>query len=147
MSAPQSSQAPDSANANTRAVTYACDLKSARAAAAELCAFLRERGLTDDEIFACELALVEAGNNAVQFVPAHRKSEGIVAEATCDATQVELRVTDHTDGFELPVHTQAPGPEIEAGRGLFLVQSVMDRVHYVKGTTSNTLVMVKARAT
>jgi hypothetical protein len=59
---------------------------------------------------------------------------------------VELRVTDHTDGFEWPTgELLPPGPEAEHGRGVFIIRSVMDGAFYTRGPEENTLTMWKAR--
>jgi serine phosphatase RsbU (regulator of sigma subunit) len=56
-----------------------------------------------------------------------------------------MRVTDHTAGFVLPERLPPPSPKLERGRGLFLIQSVMDEVRYLRGPSENILVMRKRR--
>jgi anti-sigma regulatory factor (Ser/Thr protein kinase) len=62
-------------------------------------------------------------------------------EAFCDSCQVEMRITDHTPGFNWPTHAALPDCESESGRGVFLIQSLMDSAHYVRGTGQNVLVL------
>src|ERR1041384_7930044 len=88
-------------------VAFKCDLAESRVATRILRAFLAEQGLDDSEQFNCELCLAEACNNAVQYATAAGAGLSIIAEAICHATRVELRVTDHTAGFEV-----APRPAI-----------------------------------
>lgn len=125
-------------------IAFRCDPAEAREATRALRAFLAEYHLDDTELFACELCLAEACNNAVQHV-ADRRHEAIIAEAICTSSHVELRVTDHTPGFTLPEHPVVPPPDREHGRGLFIIHSMMDGVRYLRGEVSNTLVMWKQR--
>lgn len=130
----------------THRVAFGCDVAQARAASRALRAFLAEHGLDDSELFACELCLAEACNNAVQYVDDRFRNEAIVAEAVCTASQVELRVTDHTSGFSFPDKPDVPPTDSERGRGLFIIHSMMDGVRYLRSENHNTLVMWKRRA-
>jgi serine/threonine-protein kinase RsbW len=128
-------------------VTSACNLADAREATRQIQAFLARAGLGEEFLFACELALVEACNNAVQYTPPARRHEPIVLEATCTPAAVELRVHDRTDGFDLPAAVPQPEPGIERGRGLFLMRAMMDEVTYQRSAGGNTLTLVKRRPT
>lgn len=147
------SPAPGSA---TRQIEFACDVAAGREAAKTLRRFLEEQGVEEDLLFACELALTEACNNAVHHVDGRPKSpEGeaaiaapnpaIGAEASVTPEYVELSVTDHTPGFEWPGKVTLADPEIPKGRGLFLIQSLMDEASYERGKGSNVLRMRKRR--
>src|SRR5690349_15554901 len=94
-------------------------LPEVRTAALQVKDFLREQALTDDELQACELALVEACNNAIQHAGALAQGEKIVVEVFCDPDAVQLSVLDRTDGFEWPVEIPLPDAQQESGRGLF----------------------------
>lgn len=126
-------------------VVFKCDLRDARAATRILRGFLAEQGLDETELFQCEVCLAEACNNAVQYVPEAATASPVVAEAISHGTGVELRVTDHTAGFELRERPAHIDPRRESGRGLFIIQSLMDDVRYYRGAGRNTLVMRKAR--
>jgi serine phosphatase RsbU (regulator of sigma subunit)/anti-sigma regulatory factor (Ser/Thr protein kinase) len=126
-------------------VVFPCDLSEARVATRILRAFLAEQGLDDGEQFNCELCLAEACNNAVQYATDEGKRLTISAEAVCHASSVELRVTDHTVGFALNDKPATISIEGESGRGLFIIQSLMEHVAYYKGTGENTLVMRRKR--
>ncbi len=126
-------------------VVFPCDLAEARVAVRILCAFLTEHGLDESEVFNFELCLAEACNNAVQYASEAGKKQTITVEATCHPASVELRVNDHTPGFELKPKPATLSPERENGRGLFIIQSMMDEVRYYRGGDANTLVMRKAR--
>jgi serine phosphatase RsbU (regulator of sigma subunit)/anti-sigma regulatory factor (Ser/Thr protein kinase) len=126
-------------------VVFKCELTAARTATRILRTFLAEQGLDETELFQCELCLAEACNNAVQYVTAAAAGSPVVAEAIFHGSGVELRVTDHTPGFELRERPAAIAPGHESGRGIFIIQSFMDDVRYYRGADRNTLVMRKAR--
>lgn len=107
--------------------------------------FLEEQHATLDEIHAVELALVEASNNAIQYVRAEARDKEIDVEVVLGSEQLEVRIKDHTAGFELPEHQTLPGPDAESGRGLYLIRSLMDRVSYFRGREQNCLVMSRQR--
>ena len=126
-------------------VVFKCDLSEARVATRILRAFLAEQGLDESEQFNCELCLAEACNNAVQYATPAGAARPIAAEVICHASNVELRVIDHTAGFVLGTRANSITPDREDGRGLFIIQSLMDDVRYYRGAEENTLVMRKAR--
>lgn len=126
-------------------VVFPCNLTEARVATRILSSFLAEQGLDEMELFNCELCLAEACNNAVQHVGPGGADRPITAEAICHASGVELRVTDHTPGIDLGPRAARITPDREHGRGLFIIQSMMDEVSYYRGTTDNTLVMRRRR--
>lgn len=126
-------------------IAFRCDLAEARTATRLLCAFLGEQGLDASELFNFELCLAEACNNAVQYAGDAGAVQAIVAEAVCCDASVELRVHDHTPGFTLPPRPETISPERESGRGLFIIQSLMDEVRYFRGGDRNVLTMRKAR--
>lgn len=126
-------------------VAFRCDLSEARVATRILRAFLAEQGLDEGEQFNCELCLAEACNNAVQYVSAAHAAQPISAEVVCHSSYVEMRVIDHTEGFVLGERRAPLSSDQENGRGLFIIQSLMDEVHYYHGSGENTLIMRKKR--
>jgi serine/threonine-protein kinase RsbW len=126
-------------------VAFRCDLAEARVATRILGAFLAGQGLDESEQFNCELCLAEACNNAVQYVTVTGASQPVVAEVLIHAAFVELRVIDRTAGFDLQVRPATLSPDRENGRGIFIIQSLMDEVGYHRGALENTLVMRKSR--
>ena len=129
----------------TLRLAFAPDLASARAVSVAIRTFLAEQGVAEKELFSYELCISEASNNAVEYAEGYARNLRPVAEALFTPSQIELRVTDHTAGFDLPEKIAAPSPLTDRGRGLFLIQSVMDEVRYLRGTKENTLVMRKKR--
>jgi serine phosphatase RsbU (regulator of sigma subunit)/anti-sigma regulatory factor (Ser/Thr protein kinase) len=105
--------------------------------------FLASESLGRDDLFACELALVEACNNAIRYAPASRRHLPIEIQLFHEDSRLEMHVVDHTNGFDWPERIELPSPEQESGRGLFIMQSVMDQVLYLRGPAENRLVLRK----
>ena len=111
----------------------ACDLRAVQPATEAVRHFLAVQGCGEDELSAIELALAEACNNAIKYVGDAGRDKPIAVEALCDDQDIELRVTDHTAGFEWPEKIELPEAESESGRGLFLITSLMDGADYLRG--------------
>ena len=137
---------PDSGASRPAALRFVlpCDLSHVRQASQSVHQFLVEQGCGEDILTACDLALVEACNNAIQYVPESARTRHVAVEVIHTPEQLEVRVTDHTPGFEWPEKIELPAPESESGRGLFLIQSLMDSVLYLRGRGENTLVLRKS---
>lgn len=127
--------------------TLPCELSHVRLAAQAVHQFLAEQGCDEEMLTACDLALVEACNNAIKYAPANARTQPVCVEVLCDAEQLEIRVVDHTAGFEWPKQIDLPPPESESGRGLFLIHSLMDDACYLRGNNENVLVLRKKRTT
>ncbi len=108
--------------------------------------FLAAEGATEEEFAACELALVEACNNAVLYATQPGRKKSIDVEVTCGDAEIELKVHDHTSGFRMPDLSNLPDQDNENGRGLFIMRSLMDAVSYMCNEAGNTLVMRKRRS-
>jgi len=121
-----------------------CDLARVRPIVVAARDFLANQGFEGDDLLACELALVEACNNAIRYAPAPRRHLPIEIQLFCEASQLEMHVVDHTNGFDWPARVELPSPEQENGRGLFIIQSTMDQALYLRGTGENQLVLRKA---
>jgi anti-sigma regulatory factor (Ser/Thr protein kinase) len=122
------------------------DYSAVRGAACEVRKFLASQGLPEKEIWACELAMVEGCNNAVQYVEQSARAEKISLEVSCSPEEVKLKIADNTRGFDLPDKIDLPEVEEESGRGLYLIKSLMDQVEYVRDRASNYLVLQKDRS-
>ncbi len=129
----------------TLRLAFAPNAASARAVAEAIRAFLAEQGVPDKELFSYELCIAEASNNAIKYAVGSNRALQPVAEALFSSDQIELRMTDHTPGFALPERVAQPSPLKDRGRGLFLIQSVMDEVRYLRGSNENILIMRKRR--
>jgi serine phosphatase RsbU (regulator of sigma subunit) len=124
-------------------VALACNLAEVRPATLAVRGFLEGQQVPEGELAACELALAEACNNAVQHAPEWAWHLPVEVRAIYDGAKVELHVTDHTAGFDWPGQAQLPDLESEHGRGVFFIQQLMDEASYLRGTDENCLVMSK----
>ena len=129
----------------TLRLTIPCDLNEVRPAAQAVTGFLADQGCNADEMTACSLALAEACNNAVQYAPSEALSFPVHIETLVTREAVEIRVTDHTLGFDWPAEIALPEPGSESGRGLFIIHSVSDRAGYLRGRDHNVLYFRHAR--
>jgi serine phosphatase RsbU (regulator of sigma subunit)/anti-sigma regulatory factor (Ser/Thr protein kinase) len=126
-------------------VEAACDLHAAREACRQVRAFLAENDLAEDELDAWELALAEAANNAVQHAAGDARAKPIRFDVAVHEAYVEIRLTDHTPGFQLPSKAALPEADSESGRGLFLIQSLTDQAAYLRGAGENCFGLRKNR--
>src|SRR5882757_9354795 len=113
-------------------VSMECDLSKVRQASAHMKLFLADQGFARADVDACELAVVEACNNAIKYAGAEARAQEVVLEVVCDRLELEIRVRDHTAGFEMPKEIELPDFEKESGRGLYLIDSLMDDVNYLR---------------
>jgi serine phosphatase RsbU (regulator of sigma subunit)/anti-sigma regulatory factor (Ser/Thr protein kinase) len=126
-------------------VEIECRVEAVRPAVTRILTFLQGEAVDEEALAACELALVEASNNAIDHVSAAGAALPIVLEAVCGSNQICLRVEDHTEGFNWPGHPSLPPDDSEHGRGLFLISSLMNSADYLRGQSANCLVMRRAR--
>jgi serine/threonine-protein kinase RsbW len=125
---------------------FTCDLVQVPSAGQKLHSFLAANGCSQTEAADCELALVEACNNAIQHSRPEQRREPVRVQALCATKQIELRVIDHTAGFDWPDQARLPDVDRENGRGIFLIKSLMDSSEYLQAPGENTLILRKARA-
>ena len=123
----------------------ACEFSAVRAAVAQVRGWLGELGLTEADLGAWELALTEAGNNAVKSSTSEARAQPLILELSAGPKDIEARVTDHTPGFDWPAEVSLPAPDAEHGRGLYLIKSLTDEVYYLRHARQNTLVMRRSR--
>ena len=125
-------------------LSLACDLAAVRLATDTALRFLSDHACAESDRRDCELALVEACNNAILYAREESCPE-IEIEVLCSVEAIELRIKDHTPGFDWPRNVSLPDPESDKGRGLFLIQAVMSSARYEPGREGNTLVLRKIR--
>jgi serine/threonine-protein kinase RsbW len=124
---------------------FPCEIESARRAGQAVRQVLERAGCGTAEILECELAVVEGCNNAVEYVSPAARLRPILADVDCTAETIEIRITDHTPGFDWPPQIEPPPPEAERGRGIFVIQSVVDCAKYLRGPAGNVLVLTRRR--
>ena len=126
-------------------VEFACEFSAVRAAVLQLRDWLAEKSFPEAELGAWELALVEAGNNAVQYAGATARKQPVVIEISCGEREVEARITDHTAGFDWPSQVGLPAADAEKGRGLYLIKSLTADAGYFRQPGENILVLRRPR--
>lgn len=129
----------------TLRLSFACELAAVRPTAQAVRTFLEAQGLHPEETAACDLALTEACNNAVEYVRPEQRQEPVEVQVFCTGSLVEFQIKDRTPGFDWPAPVTLPPATCERGRGLFIIQSLMNEVSYTRGPLVNTLVMSKRR--
>ncbi len=135
----------DSAQPAALRMALACEFTAVRQTAQAVRRFLAAQGCSENELMDCELALTEACNNAIEYAEGDARQKPVIIEALCGERAIELRVTDHTAGFEWPTEATLPEAESERGRGLYLIRSLMDQAGYFRSSGENTLVLCKHR--
>ncbi len=120
-----------------------CDLQAVRPAVEACRRFLENQNLDENSVIACELALAEACNNAVEYADEAGQTHPVQVQILWTDDALELQVLDHAPGFEWPTSVMLPGTASEHGRGLFIIQSLMDEVSYLKGADANCLLLRK----
>src|SRR5436853_993770 len=109
----------DAQPSNLLRLSIPCDLVAVRGAALEARNFLAEQGIGEENFLACELALVEACNNAILYTHHLSRALAIEVQVFCHPEAFELHIVDHTKGFDWPETVELPAPDAEHGRGLF----------------------------
>src|ERR1051326_7130607 len=140
-----SGKTTQSAVGTTCELSLHCDLAAVPQAAVAVRDFLGRQDVIPADIGSCELALVEACNNAIRYCRAEARGLPIEVQIFCRPSSIELHVVDHTAGFDWPQNAQLPPASAEQGRGLFIIQSLIDESKYLKGSGENRLILKKAR--
>src|SRR5215510_4986059 len=70
------------------------DLSAVRPRVLEALHFLVRQGVSAEDISACELALVEACNNAILYTP--ERAMPVRLELVCLADRISMHIIDHT---------------------------------------------------
>ncbi|MFN7138686.1 MAG: ATP-binding protein, partial [Limisphaerales bacterium] len=133
------------AHSDTLAASLRCDLAEVRPLAVRVRDFLLTEGVNEEDVMSCELALVEACNNAILYAPEATLNDSIEVEIKCTPVNVRLQVHDRTLGFDWDDQASLPENEHESGRGLYIIKSIMDEVTYHSNGVGNTLSMIKCR--
>lgn len=96
------------------------------------------RNYSESEVFALTLGLAEALANAYLHGNHRAPDKRIVVQYRISEEEAEIRVIDEGDGFDpalVPDPTDAQHIELAHGRGLLLMQSLLDEVNFCrKGT-------------
>jgi serine phosphatase RsbU (regulator of sigma subunit)/anti-sigma regulatory factor (Ser/Thr protein kinase) len=112
-------------------------------------AHLASNGLDEQQLAEWELVMVEAGNNAAQYISPDNPcfTQPIRFVVNISPEVVEVAITDHSEHFEWPDDVSLPDDDSESGRGLFLISELTDSVRYLRGHNENFLILRKQRPT
>ena len=105
-------------------------------------------GFEDVDRDAVAISVIEACTNAIQH--GHRGDATRPVELTVvnHADRVELRIRDDGEGFDIPEELpRFTNPTAECGRGLAIIQAVMDEVSVATDGATTVLSLVKRKGT
>ena len=133
--------APAEAGANGAAggvfkVTIPSDYDAGRDAQDRILADVQRHGFSADDTFAIRIALEEALVNAIKHGNRHDPDKKIHIEARVTKKRAEISIEDEGPGF---TRSGIPDPTLEenlhkcSGRGILLIESYMDGVHWSRG--------------
>lgn len=119
---------------------FPATLDDAREAVRSVIQWLVDQKVSMEECQQWELVLAEAANNAVLYATPEQALQPVRIEASLTCEEIEVRITDHTSGFDWPEHVELPeDDESEHGRGLFIISTLTDHVSYLRSQRENVL--------
>ncbi|MFH0839927.1 MAG: ATP-binding protein [Candidatus Omnitrophota bacterium] len=110
----------------------------------ELLEHLKEKGVDESVQFDIRLAVEEAVRNAIEHGNNYDKELPVLIRYSLDAKKIIVCIEDKGEGFHLksvPDPRQEDNLLQEGGRGVFLMQKLMNKVKYSK--RGNRVTMVK----
>lgn len=127
-----------------RTFELSCDLIAAADACLQARDFLAETGWSGTPLDEWELVIGEAINNAVEN---SENTLSIRVDLFSTREYSEVRVTDHTPGFDYDSRNlRLPPEDSESGRGMMLIGSLTDESKYLRGKEENCLILRRNRA-
>jgi serine/threonine-protein kinase RsbW len=119
----------------TTAVVFAADIESMMVTRDNLMRFLDGYGISEDDQVDILVSLQEALANAVIHGCKNDSAKSIRCSLTITDDEIDIIVTDPGPGFDSGEQDSgASGPNLsEHGRGILLMRSLMDEVHYRHG--------------
>lgn len=106
----------------------------------------RKAGLDEDAVFQVAMAVREAAVNAVLHGNAYDAQKKITASFENTGTALVIRITDQGQGLDPSILPALLAPEnllSSTGRGIFLIRSFMDEVHFKQLYPGTELTLVK----
>ena len=95
--------------------------------------WLRKKGVSEDTIANLAIAVTELVNNAIKHGNKLRKNKMVTVSISCKSGVIEVTVADEGEGFN-PENIPDPLAEEnllkEIGRGIFIVNSLIDEVKF-----------------
>jgi serine/threonine-protein kinase RsbW len=106
----------------------------------------RKAGMEDDEVFRVAMAVREAAVNAVLHGNAYDPEKQITASFEQTADSLVIRIADQGRGLDPDTLPDPLAPENllrGSGRGIFLIRSFMDEVHFRQLQPGTELTLIK----
>jgi len=108
----------------------------------------RIAGFTEEERDSLAIAVTEIGNNAINHGNKRDPRKKVFVDITASAGEVRVVIRDEGPGFNPALLSNPLDPENllrESGRGVFIVRSLMDEVHFdfTRGGTETTMIKRK----
>ncbi len=108
----------------------------------------RIAGFTEEERDSLAIAVTEIGNNAINHGNKRDPRKKVFVDITASAGEVRVVIRDEGPGFNPDLLSNPLDPENllrESGRGVFIVRSLMDEVHFdfTRGGTETTMIKRK----
>jgi anti-sigma regulatory factor (Ser/Thr protein kinase) len=114
------------------------DAGAAETARSSFASYLRARGAREEDVLPCEMAFGELVGNVVRHAPGP-----IEIELEWSPPRPILRVRDYGPGFEI-TQTALPADVMsEGGRGLFLVEALGGKLHFIRRTMGGMTVVAE----
>jgi serine/threonine-protein kinase RsbW len=91
------------------------------------------------------LVLTEAMANAIKHANKNDPNKDVHISINLTDDQLSIKVYDQGQGFDISnTNMETPDPELDHGRGVFLIRSLMDSVTYRRCKNGNVLEMHKS---
>lgn len=109
------------------------DISYIRKASAEIEDFLKSRSVDDSLVFDIRLCVEEAIKNAIIHGNRNDKKRAVFISYSLKGKRFEIEIEDQGNGFD---PCKVPDPTLKenllkaGGRGVFLIQKLMDEVKY-----------------
>ena len=106
----------------------------------------RKAGVDEDEIFRISMAVREAAVNAVLHGNAYDPEKRMTASFENTGASLVIRITDEGKGLDPATLPDPLAPENllrGSGRGIFLIRSFMDEVHFKQLHPGTELTLIK----
>jgi serine/threonine-protein kinase RsbW len=106
----------------------------------------RKAGVDDDEIFRISMAVREAAVNAVLHGNAYDPQKRMTASFENTGSDLVIRITDEGRGLDPATLPDPLAPENllrGSGRGIFIIRSFMDEVHFKQLHPGTELTLIK----
>lgn len=133
--------------AETTELTLPSRIESVEEAAGSIADILKRSGLTDDIVFAVDMAVREAVTNAVLHGNKQDEKKFVLVTTRTSPDRLEISVHDEGEGFnpeDVPDPTDSENILKTSGRGIFFMRTFMNDVEWlIRPEGGTTVKMIK----